>query len=73
MSVRVLRSPNALVAIALSIATLASLGPHLVMVGYKVAGARPPAALVFFCLLHHTGQRPSTALAARTRPLVRTP
>ncbi|MBV9465084.1 MAG: hypothetical protein JO206_09710 [Solirubrobacterales bacterium] len=39
----------------LTLALLASLGPHLLMVGYSVAGARPPAALLYFCPLHQLG------------------
>ena len=46
------RHPNLVVAVVFAVATLASLGPHLMMLGYSVAGARPPAALLFVCPLH---------------------
>ncbi|MBV9838871.1 MAG: hypothetical protein JO156_12175 [Solirubrobacterales bacterium] len=58
---RLLRAPNALVAVGLTLALLASLGPHLLMVGYSVAGARPPAALLYFCPLHQLGAHASQA------------
>lgn len=41
--------PPAIIALAL----LASLGPHLLMLGHHVAGAAPPSELLLFCPLHH--------------------
>jgi len=54
----------------LGLATLLSLGPHLLMLGYHVAGASPPAELVLFCPLHHLADahRAST-WTLRARPL----
>ncbi|HEY1714588.1 MAG TPA: hypothetical protein VGG07_16930 [Solirubrobacteraceae bacterium] len=46
------RHPNLVVAVVFAVATLASLGPHLMMLGYSVAGAKPPAALLLVCPLH---------------------
>jgi hypothetical protein len=50
---RLLRHPNALTILLLCVATVGVFGPHLMMLGYKVAGVHPPAALTFFCLLSH--------------------
>jgi hypothetical protein len=58
------RHPNLVVAVVFAVATLASLGPHLMMLGYTVAGAKPPAALLLICPLHrldapgHSGAQP---------------
>jgi hypothetical protein len=49
-------------AVALSLGTLSVFGPHLSILAYKLAGARPPAALLFFCVLHHSSARSSPAL-----------
>jgi hypothetical protein len=68
--VRILRSPNLVVAVALSLATVAFFGPHLMILGYKVAGARPPAALVFFCVLHHAGGPTSSPALVLRAPSV---
>jgi hypothetical protein len=60
-----LRIPNPGIAALFSVALLASLGPHLFTAGFKLAGGRPPAALVFICPLHNLGadtswSRPAT-------------
>jgi hypothetical protein len=59
--VRVRLHPNILAVGLLSLAVLGSLGPHLLMLGYKVAGARPPLVLSYFCVLQHDGGRPPAA------------
>jgi len=65
MSLR--RHPHVLVAVVFALATLASLGPHLLMLGYSVAGAKPPSALLFVCPLHRldTGQAHEFVLKAK--------
>jgi hypothetical protein len=50
-------------------ATLLSLGPHLMMLGYWVAGATPPAALLLLCPLHRLGAGHAPALVLHARPL----
>ena len=45
----------------MALATLGSFGPHLMMLGYKVAGAAPPATLLFFCPLHQLGEQRTVA------------
>jgi hypothetical protein len=50
--VRVAHRPNVIVVLGLVVATLASLGPHMMILGYTLADAKPPAALVFLCPLH---------------------
>jgi hypothetical protein len=61
--VSVPRTSNVFVVVLLSLAVAGSLGPHLLMVGYKAVGARPPGVLNYFCLLHHSGKaRPSAAV-----------
>jgi hypothetical protein len=52
-SVRISRGRNAVAAAVMTLALLGVFGPHLAILGYKVAGARPPAALTFICPLHH--------------------
>jgi hypothetical protein len=47
------RLPNPLVALLICVGTLGVFGPHLVMVGFKAAGVRPPAAISYFCVLSH--------------------
>src|SRR5581483_7267356 len=47
-----IRLPDVLIGSVMALATFVSLGPHLLMLGYRVAGAQPPAALVYFCPLH---------------------
>ena len=49
---KVRRHPTLVVAVVFAVATLASLGPHLMMLGYSVAGAQPPPALLLVCPLH---------------------
>ena len=66
------RHPNLIVAVVFAVATLASLGPHLMMLGYSVAGARPPAALLLVCPLHRfdvSRQSPAQSFALRAKPL----
>lgn len=60
-----LRRPTAVAITALLLASVVSLGPHLALLGYQLAGARPPAALLFLCPLHHlvAAQPPSFAHA----------
>ena len=50
-----------------ALAMVASLGPHLLMLGYSVAGAQPPTALLFVCPLHRvdTGHAPEFVLKAK--------
>jgi len=59
------RHPAAIAIAVFTLATGVSLGPHLLMLGYAVAGARPPAALLLLCPLHHLqAARPAFALHA---------
>jgi hypothetical protein len=51
-SVSVRRLPNVVVVLLICVGTLGVFGPHLLMIGFKAAGARPPAALAYFCVLH---------------------
>ena len=53
MVVGALRLTNRVQALLVCLALLGVFGPHLLILGYKAAGIRPPGALVFFCLLHH--------------------
>jgi hypothetical protein len=66
MRLRALASPNLIVVVVMALATLGSFGPHLLMLGYKVAGAQPPATLLFFCPLHQLGEQPTAARNANT-------
>jgi hypothetical protein len=51
-------SKSNLVAILLICAGVVGVfGPHLVILGAKAAGVRPPAALSYFCPLHRVGAR----------------
>jgi hypothetical protein len=36
----------------MALALLGVFGPHAAILGYKLAGARPPSALIFVCPLH---------------------
>jgi hypothetical protein len=63
------RHPNLVVAVVFAVATLASLGPHLMMLGYAVAGARPPAALLFVCPLHRLDTSHAQGFALKAKPL----
>jgi hypothetical protein len=67
MSLR--RHPQAVVAVVFALAMLASLGPHLLMLGYSVAGAKPPAALLFVCPLHRLDSRPAHSFVLKAKPL----
>lgn len=54
--------------IALSL--LVSLGPHLLTLGYHVAGAPPPSELLLLCPLHHlTSAHPAPAWTVPAKPL----
>ena len=63
------RHPNLVVAVVFAVATLASLGPHLMILGYSVAGARPPAALLFICPLHRLDHPAAHGFALKAKPL----
>jgi hypothetical protein len=66
------RHPQIVVAIVFVLATVASLGPHLLILGYGVAGARPPAALLLVCPLHRLDSspaHPSPRLVLHAKPL----
>jgi hypothetical protein len=48
-----------------SLGLLGSFGPHLAILGFRVADVHPPAALVFVCPLHQAGAaKPPPAIAA---------
>jgi hypothetical protein len=51
--VRALHLTNRVQVLLVSAALLCAFGPHLVMLGFKVAGGQAPGALSFFCLLQH--------------------
>jgi hypothetical protein len=51
-------------------ATLASFGPHLAILSYQLAGAKPPAALLFLCPLHRLLQDKSPGLVLHAKPFV---
>ncbi len=56
--------------IVIAVAILASLGPHLLMLGYHVAGVAPPSALLLLCPLHHlTSAPPAPAWTIHAKPL----
>ena len=63
------RHPRLVATVVLVLATLASLGPHLLMVGYSVAGAKPPAALIFVCPLHRLDAGHPRDFTLRAKPL----
>jgi hypothetical protein len=65
-----LRRAPVVVAAVFTLATLGTFGPHLVMLGYKIAGAKPPAGLVLFCPLHSldSGRPPEPAFALHAKP-----
>ena len=67
MTVR--RHPQAVVAVVFTCATLLSMGPHLLMLGYKMAGAAPPAALLLLCPLHQIEARETPRFTLHVRPL----
>lgn len=52
-----------------ALATVASLGPHLLMLGYSVAGAKPPPALLFVCPLHRADAGPAQHFVLKAKPL----
>jgi hypothetical protein len=66
---RVRRHPRFVVAVVFAIATLASLGPHLLMLGYSVAGAKPPATLLLVCPLHRLDTPTAHQLVLKPKPL----
>jgi hypothetical protein len=63
------RHPHLVVAVVFALATIASLGPHLLMLGYSVAGAKPPAALLFVCPLHRADAGSAPHFVLKARPL----
>lgn len=67
MSLR--RHPNLVVAVVFAVATLASLGPHLLMLGYRVADTKPPAALLFICPLHRLDTPQPQQFVLKAKPL----
>lgn len=66
---RLRRHPNLVIAMVFAVATLASLGPHLLMLGYSVAGARPPAAVLFLCPLHRLDAGHAHSFVLKAKPL----
>ncbi len=52
-----------------AVAMLASLGPHLLMLGYSVAGAKPPTALLFVCPLHRLDTGHAGEFVLKAKPL----
>jgi hypothetical protein len=66
---RLRRHPNLVVATVFAAATLASLGPHLLMLGYSVAGAKPPPALLFVCPLHRLDTPHARTFVLKAKPL----
>jgi hypothetical protein len=69
---RLRRHPNLVVAVVFAVATLASVGPHLMMLGYSVAGAQPPAALLLVCPLHRldaSGRTHAHSFVLKAKPL----
>jgi hypothetical protein len=66
MRLRALASPNLIVGVVMALATFGSFGPHLLILGYKVAGASPPATLLFFCPLHQLGEQHTAASNSNT-------
>jgi hypothetical protein len=67
MSLR--RHPNLVVAMVFVAATLASVGPHLLMLGYSVAGVKPPPALLFVCPLHRLDSPHPQQFVLKAKPL----
>jgi hypothetical protein len=67
MSLR--RHPNLVVVVVFAVATLASIGPHLLMLGYSVAGVRPPAALLLVCPLHRLDAASARPFVLKAKPL----
>jgi hypothetical protein len=61
--------PHLIAAMVFVLATFASLGPHLLMVGYSVAGAKPPAALSFVCPLHRLDSAHEPKFVLKAKPL----
>jgi hypothetical protein len=52
------------------LALVASLGPHLLMLGYHLAGAAPPSELLLLCPLHHGGSvHTATSWTLHAKPL----
>jgi hypothetical protein len=55
---------------AIALATLLSLGPHLLILGYQVAGTAPPAELLLLCPLHHAQSvHQASAWSVAAKPL----
>jgi hypothetical protein len=55
--------------VVFALAVLASLGPHLLMLGYSVAGAEPPTALLFVCPLHRLDTGHTNEFVLKAKPL----
>jgi hypothetical protein len=56
--------------VVIAVAILASLGPHLLMLGYQLVGAAPPSELLLFCPLHHlTSAHPAQVWTLHAKPL----
>jgi hypothetical protein len=70
--VKLLRRPPAIAATVMVMATLASFGPHLAILTYKLAGAKAPAALLFLCPLHRLLQETPPTLVLHAKPFVAT-
>jgi hypothetical protein len=52
------------------LALLVSFGPHLLMLGYHLAGAAPPAELLLVCPLHNGGSaHPAPSWTLHAKPL----
>jgi hypothetical protein len=73
MSLRGIRArinPNIVVAVVLALSVLGSIGPHLLILGYRAAGVTPPSTLVFFCPLHRLAdESASKQLVIKAKPL----
>jgi hypothetical protein len=50
---RSLRDPNRRALVLIVLAMLVSFGPHFALLAAQAAGAHPPAALTYICILHH--------------------
>ena len=47
------RLRNALTVALMMVGLLGVFGPHVAMLAFRVVGARPPAALYYFCVINH--------------------
>jgi hypothetical protein len=56
--------------VVIALALVASLGPHLLILGYHVVGAAPPSELLLFCPLHHaTSAHSASSWTLQAKPL----